>query len=233
MIYELNHFGIAARDLEKSLAFYQNDLGAKIVYRGVIRRDGTDEVAMDIVYLLIAGGLIELLHDRGPAPGSAGGVLHIAFLTDDLDGDYARLLGLGYAGLVAPKAAGTGAGRIAFFADPNGARVELIERDLQMREAAAGGGRAHVRAFARYAVRAGDMHAALRLYRDAAGMRVEEETAAGVRLRLGDQSLELLRDGAGAGRAVFDHFALTVGEGGESGVVFDPDGVKILLEKAR
>ena len=32
-----------------------------------------------------------------------------------------------------PKVAGTGVGRLAFLADPNGARVELIQRDGKMR----------------------------------------------------------------------------------------------------
>lgn len=36
MIYELNHCGIVIRDLEKSVAFYQDVLGAKMVVRDVI-----------------------------------------------------------------------------------------------------------------------------------------------------------------------------------------------------
>ena len=52
MIHELNHFGIVIRNLEKSLAFYQDLLGAKVVYRGLIPAPQTD-----VVYLLITGRL--------------------------------------------------------------------------------------------------------------------------------------------------------------------------------
>src|SRR5690606_19013595 len=44
LIYELNHFGIVVRDLEKSLAFYQDLLGAKVVYKGFIPPSKTDVI---------------------------------------------------------------------------------------------------------------------------------------------------------------------------------------------
>ena len=128
MIYELNHFGIVVRDLEKSLAFYQDLLGAKVVYKGFIPPTKTD-----VVYLLISGGMIELLYRPEPAPNETFGITHIAFMSDNLDADYERLTSLGYKGLVAPKVAGSGVGRLAFLSDPNGARIELIQRDLEMR----------------------------------------------------------------------------------------------------
>ena len=85
MINELNHFGIVVRDLDASLAFYQGAFGARIVFRNIIAASSTD-----VVYLQIAGGLIELLHPQEPAADETFGITHIAFMTDDLDADYDR-----------------------------------------------------------------------------------------------------------------------------------------------
>ena len=44
MIYELNHYNVVVKDLEKSMAFYQDYLGGKVVFRGSVRRVGTPGV---------------------------------------------------------------------------------------------------------------------------------------------------------------------------------------------
>lgn len=128
MIYEFNHVGIIIRDLEKSLAFYQDVLGGKIVYQGVIPAGG-----IDIVYVQIAGGLVELIRVPSPSPDTVFGINHLGFMTDNLDADFTSLTQAGYESAVPPKAAGTGVGRQAFLLDPNGVRVELLERDVDFR----------------------------------------------------------------------------------------------------
>jgi catechol 2,3-dioxygenase-like lactoylglutathione lyase family enzyme len=257
VIYELNHFGIVVKDLEKSLAFYQGLLGAEIVYKGFIPPSKTD-----VIYLIISGGLIELLHPAEPGPDTQFGITHIAFMSNDLDADYARLIGLGYEGLVAPKVAGSGVGRLAFLNDPNGARIELIQRDVAMRENPP----RHdiIRAFDHYSVIANDLDAALKLYRDVMGMSVLKEMSVPhptnplsiVYLNWGYDVLELLhRPTADTQNPIFGHFALRVdnvdealksfaakgvaaepgtpkpaGTGiGRIGMIRDPDGVKIEL----
>jgi catechol 2,3-dioxygenase-like lactoylglutathione lyase family enzyme len=212
MIHELNHFGIVVKDLQKSLDFYQGLFGAKVVYRGFIPPTKTD-----VVYLLIAGGMIELLH-RAEAPADETfGITHIAFMSDDLDADYARLIGQGYTGLVAPKVAGSGVGRLAFFSDPNGARVELIQRDLAMRDEPA----THdiIRSFDHYSVLANDLTGAMKLYRDVMGMSVLKEMSVPhatnplsiVYLNWGYDVLELLhRPTPDTTGPIFGHFALRV-----------------------
>ena len=257
MIYELNHFGIVVKDLQKSLAFYQGSLGAEIVYRGFIPATSTD-----VVYLLISGGMIELLYRPEPAPNETFGITHIAFMSNDLDEDYERLMAQGYKGLVAPKTAGSGVGRLAFFSDPNGARVELIQRDLQMRPRPA----THdvIKSFDHYSVLANDLDGALRLYRDTMGMGMLKEMSVPhptnplsiVYLNWGYDVLELLhRPTPDPTSELFGHFALRVedvdealrsfasagipaepgtpkraGTGiGRIGIVRDPDGVKIEL----
>jgi len=256
LIYELNHFGIVVKDLEKSLAFYRDLMGAEIVYEGFVPATKTD-----VVYLLIAGGLIELLHPAEPSEEHIFGITHIAFMTDALDADYRRLVDLGYEGLAAPKAAGSGVGRLAFLSDPNGARVELLERDLELRARPI----AHdvIKSFDHYSVQADDLDAAMRLYRDVMGMTVLRKVTVPhptnplsiVYLNWGYDVLELRhRPIPDAGAPIFSHFALRVDDVdealrifarkgarvepgmpapdtdlGRTGIVTDPDGVRIEL----
>ncbi len=255
MVFELNHFGIVIRDLQKSLAFYQGLMGAKIVYQGFIPPSQTD-----VIYLQIAGGMIELLHPAAPPPTETFGITHVAFMTDDLDADYARLVDKGYKGLVAPKVAGSGVGRLAFLSDPNGARVELIQRDLKMRDGIID--HPVIKSFDHYSVLANDLEGALRFYRDDLGMKIMKKMAVPASqldityLNYDYDVLELLhRPTPDTSAPIFGHYALRVdnvdsalkyfaehgvpaepgtpkaaGTGiGRIGIIRDPDGVKIEL----
>jgi catechol 2,3-dioxygenase-like lactoylglutathione lyase family enzyme len=257
MIHEFNHFGIVVRNLDASLAFYQNLMGAQIVYRGYIPPSKTD-----VIYLLIAGGLIELLHPAEPRENETFGITHLAFMSDALDEDYRRLTDLGYTGLVAPKTAGSGVGRLAFLSDPNGARIELIQRDLRMRDNPV----VHpvIKSFDHYSLLANDLDGALRLYRDVMGMKVlstmsvphPDNPLTIVYLHWDYDVLELLhRPTPVPGADLYGHFALRVddldaalatfaaqgvnpepgmpkraGTGhGRLAIIRDPDGVRIEL----
>jgi catechol 2,3-dioxygenase-like lactoylglutathione lyase family enzyme len=255
VIYELNHFGIVIRNLDKSLAFYEGLLGAKVVYRGFIPSTETD-----VIYLLITGGMIELLHRKNPPPTETFGITHIAFMSDALEADYDRLIAAGYEGKVKPKAAGSGVGRLAFLNDPNGARVELIQRDVAMRDHPV----EHpiIRSFDHYSVIANNLEAALKFYRDDLGMKILKKMAVPATkldityLNYDYDVLELLhRPTPDTTNPIFGHFALRVdsvdealkafaaegvpaepgspkpaGTGiGRIGIIRDPDGVKIEL----
>jgi catechol 2,3-dioxygenase-like lactoylglutathione lyase family enzyme len=257
VIYELNHFGIVVRDMQKSLDFYQNLLGARVVYEGYIPPSKTK-----VRYLLISGGLIELLGPEEPAADAVFGITHIAFMSNDLDADYARITGLGYSGFVAPKVAGSGVGRLAFFGDPNGVRIELIQRDVAMRENPP----EHeiIRSFDHYSLLANDLDGAMKLYRDVLGMQVLKTMTVPHAsnpltmqyLHYDYDVLELLhRPAPDPAAALYGHYALRVdnvdaalayfndrgvptepgfpkvaGTGiGRIGMIRDPDGVKIEL----
>jgi catechol 2,3-dioxygenase-like lactoylglutathione lyase family enzyme len=255
MIYELNHFGIVVKDLEKSVAFYQDVLGAKVVFQSVIPSSQTD-----ILYLQIAGGMIELLHRATPNPEEGFGATHIAFLTDDLDADFSRLVAAGVKPLVEPKTAGSGVGRVAFVEDPNGARVELIERDVKMREGVID--HPYVKSFDHFSLAAADQDAARHFYGELLGMdqlTVMEVPATELTityLNYGYDVLELLyRPNPAPDTPIFAHIALRVpnvdetlaafaklgvepepgtpkvtGTGiGRMGIIRDPDGFKIEL----
>jgi catechol 2,3-dioxygenase-like lactoylglutathione lyase family enzyme len=210
MIHEFNHYGIVVRDLTASLDFYTNLFSARVVYEGHIPSSDTA-----VRYLQIAGGMIELLHPAQPRPDETFGITHLAFLTDDLEGDYARLTRKGYLGLVQPKPAGSGVGRLAFLSDPNGARVELIQRDLKMRDGVID--HPVIRAFDHYSLTANDLDGAMRFYRDDLGMKVLKRMEVPARrqtivyLNWDYDVLELLhRPVPNTTDSMYGHFALRV-----------------------
>ena len=75
--------------------------------------------------------MLELVDIGNKAPKY--GYEHVSFMSDSIDDDYQRLIGAGYASIQEPKKAMTGKGKIAFVADPNGVKVELIERESTFR----------------------------------------------------------------------------------------------------
>jgi catechol 2,3-dioxygenase-like lactoylglutathione lyase family enzyme len=156
MIYELNHVGGQVRDLDASLAFY-TDLGAQVVDRLYMPGPHVHRV-----HIQLGTGLVELLHPEQPAADTTYGFNHIGFLTDDLDADHTRLLAAGYAELTPPRVASSGQGRLSFLADPNGVRVELLQRTEDFRIPPITTG--PVRRLAHIALPAPDLDAAITFY---------------------------------------------------------------------
>ncbi|MET9311922.1 VOC family protein [Kribbella sp. NPDC003505] len=209
MIYELNHVGGRVRDLEASLAFY-GGLGAEVVDRLFMEGPGVHRV-----HIQLATGLVELLHHEEPDAQASYGLNHIGFMTDDLDGDYARLTALGYAEISSPRVAGSGQGRLAFLSDPNGVRVELLQRSEEFRVAPITAG--PLQAFKHIAVAAPDLEAAAEFYGTHLGMEhVGENT-----FRLGADTLELAPPPA----ASIAHLAFATTAPGPD--TQDPDGNSI------
>ncbi|GAA1162019.1 hypothetical protein GCM10009630_70390 [Kribbella jejuensis] len=206
MIYELNHVGGRVRDLEASLAFY-SALGAEVVDRLFM-----PGARVSRVHLQLATGLIELLHHEDPQ--ATYGLNHVGFMTDDLDGDWARLMALGYGELSSPRVAGSGQGRLAFLSDPNGVRVELLQRSEEFRVAPITTG--PVQALSYVGVAAANLDAATQFYGTHLGMeQVADDT-----FRLGADAVKLLPAAADP----IDHLGLAVAR---TGTEQDPDGNRL------
>jgi catechol 2,3-dioxygenase-like lactoylglutathione lyase family enzyme len=163
MIYELNHIGVFVSDLPKSSAFYTDLFGGREIWRTSIEAAG-----IDIVYLQVAGGFLELISARDGS--QAARLDHLAFLSDDLDGDYAKLVGAGYESMIAPRVSGSGVGRQAFVLDGDGGRIELLQRDLPNRSEIV----EHpvVVSIDHFSVHTSRIEKALEFYRDLLGMRL-------------------------------------------------------------
>lgn len=180
MIYELNHVGGPVQDLDASLAFYAG-IGAEVVDRLFMTNSRVHRV-----HIQLGTGLVELLHNEEPAPDATYGLNHVGFMTDDLDGDYARLIRLGYDELTPPRIAGSGQGRLGFLADPNGVRVELLQRSEEFRVPPITSG--PVRRLTHVALAAPDLDAAVEFYGTHLGMHRDPGTTT---FRLGPDAVHL------------------------------------------
>jgi catechol 2,3-dioxygenase-like lactoylglutathione lyase family enzyme len=128
---EFNHAGIYVSDIEASTHFYRDLLGFEVVTSYQMPGD------WPITYLRSGGGQVELLGRPGvsrptgpPDLGSAAGIRHIGFKTNDLEGIAARLKSEGVAFKSEPRVAGSGIGRLMFVYDPDFNEVEIIQRDV-------------------------------------------------------------------------------------------------------
>ena len=127
--FRLLHTMIRVRDLDKSIDFYTSHLGMKLLRR-------TDFPGGKFTLAFVGYGdeaddaVIELTHnwDQSEPYQLGDGFGHLAIGVPDI---YATCERLGAAGVPIPRPAGPmkhGGTPIAFVEDPDGYRIELIER---------------------------------------------------------------------------------------------------------
>jgi lactoylglutathione lyase len=123
---QFDHTMIRVLDEERSIAFYRT-LGFAEVRRA---RVGGDTAT--VVFLGLPGEAPRLeltLNDGRTEPYVQGeGYGHIALTTPDLDAELATLAAKGVTPEKPPYASRPGGSRICFIRDPDGYRIELIER---------------------------------------------------------------------------------------------------------
>ena len=126
MPVELIHTMVRILDEERSLAFYRA-LGFQERGR---KRVGGDTATIIFLGLPGDGDRLELtLNDGRTEPYELGEAYgHIALTTTDLDAELAALAELGIQPDKPPYEAYPGGSRITFVTDPDGYRIELIER---------------------------------------------------------------------------------------------------------
>jgi lactoylglutathione lyase len=117
----LHHVAVRAADIEKALEFYTDVLG----FREEMRL--TFEDGSYLVQVKAGDSIVELFGGGQPGGEDRGevGYTHIALKVDSVDREYERLTGLGYEFHVQPQ--DVQGIRCAFFRDPNGNPIELIE----------------------------------------------------------------------------------------------------------
>jgi lactoylglutathione lyase len=122
---ELIHTCYRITDPERSVAFYEA-LGLEKRRESPIRDEAVN-------YFLGVPGHelpeLELTHNFGVDSYELGtGYGHVALMVEDLDGTLERLAGQGIEPEKPPYSIREGGSRLAFVRDPDGYRVELIER---------------------------------------------------------------------------------------------------------
>ena len=114
----LAHIGIYVENLARSIVFYGEVFGFQVART---METSTSKIA----FLDVGGGLLELIQRPG-APGKAPGGpwSHVAFKVDDYD---AMEFNLDEMGLEPRKVTLGDGSRIAFFKDPDGHDIEIME----------------------------------------------------------------------------------------------------------
>jgi catechol 2,3-dioxygenase-like lactoylglutathione lyase family enzyme len=191
MVLELNHVGIQVKDITRCIDFYTKILEGKIVSDAMIPSTQTR-----CVYIQLQNSMVELLYRGDGVTPPKFGFVHVAFLVDDLDKRYESLVTKGYTFSVLPKIAGSGRGRLAFLTDPNGVKIELIQRDDSFRVNRFSGQR--ILAFDHISISAPNLESAEKFYIQDMGMklakkmRIDSRDLDMVYLIHGDDTIELL-----------------------------------------
>ena len=121
---ELIHTCYRIGDIDRSVAFYEK-LGFEEVGRFPIR----DEAINVFMGLPGDGARLELTYNHGVDSYELGtGYNHIASTVGDLDGRLEALAKLGIEPEKPPYSVREGGSRLCFVRDPDGYRIELIER---------------------------------------------------------------------------------------------------------
>jgi len=127
MIRRIDHTTITVRDLQRSIEFYTRLLGFAIDHEMWI-----PESQLRIVFLRLGDTMLELFgvpEPKGEMISDVNEIIgykHICLLVDDVDEEFDRLRGAGIQFRVEPVTV-EGSVRIAFFKDPDGMDIELIE----------------------------------------------------------------------------------------------------------
>jgi glyoxylase I family protein len=141
-IHRLTHLGICVSELERSVAFYRDALGFVEVGRYQAGDAATAQILevadtdLELVYLERDGWRIELLHYLSPGHAGDGerramnalGLTHLSFAVDDLEAVALAVDGSGGRVLSETSARFKSGNRGMFVLDPDGMRIELIER---------------------------------------------------------------------------------------------------------
>jgi methylmalonyl-CoA/ethylmalonyl-CoA epimerase len=131
MIESISHIGIAVRDLERAISLYENLLGRSMDTLEKNPDEGhniaffkLDEISIELISPTRSDSAVaRFLEKRGE------GIHHIAFRTDDIEKELARVESLGIRLVNRETKAGSQNTRIAFIhpKDFGGVLVELVQ----------------------------------------------------------------------------------------------------------
>ena len=129
MAFSIEHVSIRCRDLETSVDYFRRMFRAEVMLRREL-----DE-SRRIVFLRIGDSMLELM-EMGPAsepvdPRKHYGVHHIGIKVDDFDSVYRDLRAKG-ADFVGDPFEPTPGIHLVFLREPNGAIIELAQRDPEV-----------------------------------------------------------------------------------------------------
>jgi len=123
VIKGFHHFAVKTTDIERSAQFYRDVLGMREKMR-LSFDDGSY-----LIMLALGETSVELFGGAKPKDPNEDrgevGYVHLALTVDDVDAEYERIKGLGYSFYIEPKTFENL--RVAFFRDPDGIPIELLQ----------------------------------------------------------------------------------------------------------
>ncbi len=142
IVNNIDHTSFTVSDMERSIAFYRDVLGMKVVrdsaledveYKGpeCDKITGCPGTEQRVVYLLIGGSKLELVQYTPTGKplvdnlASDTGSAHVCFHTDNITALHDRLLANGARVHCEPQSRGPR--RVMYFRDPDGIVLEAIE----------------------------------------------------------------------------------------------------------
>lgn len=123
------HVALKVEDIDECVTFYREHFDAEVLERGTAD-SGNDPTAVNHVALEVADKRVYLF-DRAPYEAAGlsekipPGFLHFGFVVDDIEAAHQELTAAGTEFIMEPTIFGDL--KIAFFTDPTGVRIELLE----------------------------------------------------------------------------------------------------------
>lgn len=133
MLTRIDHVGIAVRDLDAAVAFYQRAFGMRCVHTEVNEEQGVREAMLAVGESAAQIQLLAPLTPDSPIgrflERSGEGVQQVAYTVEDIEAESARLRAEGLRLLYEEPRAGTAGSRVNFVhpKDAGGVLVELVE----------------------------------------------------------------------------------------------------------
>ena len=131
MLTRVDHVGVAVEDLDRALEQYEADLALALVHRETVAEQGVEAVLLDV-----GDSHVELLRPLGPETPvgrflarHGPGLHHVAYGTEDIEAELARLAGAGVRLLDSRPRTGIRGSRVAFLhpRSTGGVLTEIVQ----------------------------------------------------------------------------------------------------------
>ena len=131
MLTRVDHVGVAVEDLDRALEQYEADLAMALVHRETVAEQGVEAVLLDV-----GDSHVELLRPLSPdtpvgrfLARRGPGLHHVAYGTEDIEAELARLTGAGVRLLDSRPRTGIRGSRVAFLhpRSTGGVLTEIVQ----------------------------------------------------------------------------------------------------------